>query len=166
MSPKHTFLSYRNFFKIWQRLKLFRSLRFRSGSIKPTARHDSDRSPKGIEEETPLGAGAATLEYAIERKILETPILEMSYYADVVGNVPTDRHSGAIGLESFDVGNGDLPPEWGIDLVVRGGVFWYGPWADRQRSVAINVSKEFIFDCVIVAELNFSEFSFQRRITT
>ena len=36
-------------------------------------------------------------------------------------------------LDPFDIGNGDLPPEWGIDLVVRGGFIRYGPWADRQR---------------------------------
>lgn len=60
-------------------------------------------------------------------------MLEVSYYADVVGKVPLEPQQGNSGLEFFDVGNGDLPPEWGIDIVVRGGFFRYGPWADRQR---------------------------------
>jgi hypothetical protein len=92
------------------------------------------RSHKSLDEETPIGAESATFEYAIERKVLETPVLEMSYYADVVGKVPSEQ-SGITGLESFEIGNGDLPPEWGVDIVVRGGFFRYGPWADRQRYV-------------------------------
>lgn len=82
-----------------------------------------------------MGPESGTLEYAVERKILETPLLEVSYYADVVGRVPVDHRSGTAGLESFDIGNGDLPPEWGVDVVVRGGFLRYGPWADRQRYV-------------------------------
>jgi hypothetical protein len=64
-------------------------------------------------------------------------VLEVSYYADVVGKVPTEHDGGTAGLESFDVGNGDLPPEWGVDIVVHGGFFRYGPWADRQRYVEL-----------------------------
>jgi len=30
--------------------------------------------------------------------------------------------------------NRDVPPDWGIDLRVRGGTINYGPWADRQRA--------------------------------
>lgn len=37
------------------------------------------------------------------------------------------------GLEKCDVGNGDLAPEWGVDLSIKGGILSYGPWADRQR---------------------------------
>lgn len=81
-----------------------------------------------------MGADFSILEYAIERKILEAPVLELSYYADVVGVVP---HQGYDAMpnpsDPFDIGNGDLPPEWGFDLVIRNGVLRYGPWADRQR---------------------------------
>jgi hypothetical protein len=72
-------------------------------------------------------------EYAIERKILEAPQLELTYYADAVGPVPDEpaqRHSA---FQSDDIGNGDIPPEWGFDIVISGGVVRYGPWADRQR---------------------------------
>jgi len=28
----------------------------------------------------------------------------------------------------------DLPPEWGIELIIDEAVISYGPWADRQRT--------------------------------
>lgn len=81
-----------------------------------------------------MGADFSVLEYAIERKILEAPVLELSYYADVVGVVPRQGYDAPPNpLDPFDIGNGDTPPEWGIDLVIRNGVLRYGPWADRQR---------------------------------
>lgn len=128
--PKSSYLNYRTFFKLWRRLKLY-------ATLKPPRRSRvmSWRTRKTPEEDFPVGYESATREYAIERKLLETPLLEISYYADVVGKVPSDHRSGTAGLESFDIGNGDLPPEWGVDVVVRGGFFRYGPWADRQRYV-------------------------------
>lgn len=88
----------------------------------------------GKKSRSNFGADFSKLEYAIERRIVEAPVLELSYYADVVGEVPveSDGQKG-LGLESYDIGNGDLPPEWGIDLVIRNGKIRYGPWADRQR---------------------------------
>lgn len=35
--------------------------------------------------------------------------------------------------DDYELGNGDVPPQWGIDFVVFGGTMTYGPWADRQR---------------------------------
>jgi len=35
--------------------------------------------------------------------------------------------------KEIDIGNGDLSPEWGVDLVFTGVHLDYGPWADRQR---------------------------------
>jgi hypothetical protein len=94
----------------------------------------SRKSAKSIDEETPVGADFAALEYAIERRIIEAPVLELSYYTDVVGDVPVAQDGPrGMGLESYDIGNGDLPPEWGVDLVIRKGTIRYGPWADRQR---------------------------------
>jgi hypothetical protein len=131
-----SYLSYRGFAKLWRRLQLYtltprRHSRF-TGSQSSTLRIGR-RSHKSIDEDTPVGAESTATEYAIERKFLETPVLEVSYYADVVGKVPTEQQGRTAGFESFDIGNGDLPPEWGIDIVVRGGFFRYGPWADRQR---------------------------------
>lgn len=86
------------------------------------------------EDVTPLGADFTVFEYAVERNILEAPILELSYYTDVVGEVPPLPHrTEHVGVDTVDIGNGDVPPEWGADIVVRGGVIRYGPWADRQR---------------------------------
>jgi hypothetical protein len=94
-----------------------------------------------MDEETPVGADFSKLEYAVERKILEAPILELSYYADVAGDVPAQPSLVApSGGEPYDIGNGDLSPEWGIDLVVRGGFIRYGPWADRQRCVVADLN--------------------------
>lgn len=89
---------------------------------------------RSLDESNIVGGDFTKLEYAIERRIVEAPILELSYYADVVGEVPAELDGPkGMGLESYDIGNGDLPPEWGIDLVIRNGTLRYGPWADRQR---------------------------------
>lgn len=89
---------------------------------------------KSLDESNFVGGDFTKLEYAIERRIVEAPILELSYHADVVGEVPAELDGPkGMGLESYDIGNGDLPPEWGIDLVIRNGALRYGPWADRQR---------------------------------
>jgi hypothetical protein len=110
---------------------------------------------KSDDEDTPIGIDFTTYEYAIERTIVETPLLELTYYIDVVGDVPpveyqhssrlnnwdhsirTSRGVGA-GLEidpndPNDIGNGDVDPEWGIHLTIHSGLVRYGPWADRQR---------------------------------
>lgn len=92
------------------------------------------KSKKAIDEDTPVGVDFSTFEYAIERRILEAPILELTYYVDVVGEVasqPINPRYAAGGV--YDIGNGDTAPEWGFDLVVYGGTLRYGPWADRQR---------------------------------
>ncbi|TBU47302.1 hypothetical protein BD309DRAFT_511415 [Dichomitus squalens] len=142
---RRSYLSFYSFQRIWQELKVWAWVSAISPSSKPSHHGVSMPHPptwnwwkhqKSVDEETPSGADLATLEYAIDRKILEAPVLELLYYADVVGIVPAPA-AGQEGedesLDPFDIGNGDLPPEWGIDLVVRGGFIRYGPWADRQR---------------------------------
>ncbi|KAI5479573.1 hypothetical protein MNV49_003310, partial [Pseudohyphozyma bogoriensis] len=75
-------------------------------------------------------------EYGKVTTILASPEMELTYYCDTAGKVPEVARvvTGFAGLETFDVGNGDLAPEWGVDVVIKGGVITYGPWADRQRS--------------------------------
>ncbi|SGY18835.1 BQ5605_C014g07488 [Microbotryum silenes-dioicae] len=75
-------------------------------------------------------------EYAKVTTLLTCPEMELNYYCDVAGKVPAEPRTvtGLAGLESCDIGNGDLSPEWGIDVVIRGGAVTYGPWADRQRA--------------------------------
>lgn len=94
--------------------------------------------------------------YAVVENILETPRLQLSYYWDIpgdwfycvfvhgklkylcynTGTVPIlgvkDEIKGNIHPE---IGNGDLSPQFGMDVVVHGGIIRYGPWADRQRFV-------------------------------
>ncbi|CAG8497267.1 4277_t:CDS:10 [Ambispora leptoticha] len=76
-------------------------------------------------------------EYAKDPIILDCVELDMNYYADVAGKVP--RVSMPIDItEELEIGNGDLSPEWGVDLFVSGGTVRYGPWADRQRVLLQN----------------------------
>jgi hypothetical protein len=133
-----SYLQYGTFLKLWRRLSLATILTPPSRPShprQPTQPHISSFRRRKIdtnaEDDTPVGADFSVLEYAIERKILEAPTLELSYYADVVGVVPLDTLP--IPSDPFDIGNGDIPPEWGIDLVIRNGCLRYGPWADRQR---------------------------------
>ncbi|KAI8993910.1 hypothetical protein BD414DRAFT_436222, partial [Trametes punicea] len=142
---RSSYLAFTAFHRVWQRLRLWTVLpapvpRPNQGPMGMAHPQTWGRrkQQKSVDEETPLGADFAALEYAIERKILEASVAELLYYADVVGVVPPpadgqDFHDES--LDPFDIGNGDLPPEWGIDVVVRGGFIRYGPWADRQRAV-------------------------------
>ena len=101
-----------------------------------------EKGKRAREEVSHVGADFTTLEYAIDRKLLETPRLELLYYADVAGcvpdrpianNIPDGGVRSKRSIELMDIGNGDLPPEWGVDVVIHGGAIHYGPWADRQR---------------------------------
>ncbi|KAI0368271.1 hypothetical protein BV20DRAFT_969313 [Pilatotrama ljubarskyi] len=144
---RSSYLSFPAFQRVWEHLRLWTTLPAPSSRTHPSVpvgmTHPQTwgrrKQQKSVDEATPLGADFAALEYAIERKILEASVLELLYYADVVGVVPPPPAGGQEttdeSLDPFDIGNGDLPPEWGIDLVVRGGFIRYGPWADRQRVV-------------------------------
>jgi hypothetical protein len=69
-----------------------------------------------------------TFEYAVERKILEAPTMDIAYFVDNVGFIPIPIDGIHAVSESMDT-----EPEWGIDVIVHGGVIRYGPWSDRQR---------------------------------
>ena len=139
-----SYLSFLPFAQLWEGLRLWSII----DNLVPSPNSDPHggtgntgswsrrRARKALEEETPLGADFTRIEYAKEPKILEAPSLDLLYYADAVGRVPaTSELSGLAEPPSdpFDIGNGDLPPEWGIDVAIKGGVVRYGPWADRQR---------------------------------
>ncbi|GJN87915.1 hypothetical protein Rhopal_000870-T1 [Rhodotorula paludigena] len=91
----------------------------------------TEDDPTAVKEKPPQ-----LVDYAKVATLLEAKEIEMTYYSDVAGLVPEDGHARArvAGLETHDVGNGDLSPEWGVDLVVHGASVTYGPWADRQRA--------------------------------
>ncbi|KAG7098617.1 hypothetical protein E1B28_000539 [Marasmius oreades] len=123
-------VTYNAFSKLWNRLKLYRKINTyfnRQTESPPRAKSKANL------EDTPVGAEFCSLEYAVERKVLETPTLELLYYVDVAGEVPS-QVNGTITSTTLDIGNGDAGPEWGIDLVVVGGTIRYGPWTDRQRA--------------------------------
>lgn len=146
-----TYLSFTSFEKLWTRLKLWSVASARPSRLRalfgypsvpvphPPASWGWRKAPKSMDDETPVGVDFSSHDYAIERKILEAPLLELLYYADAVGVVPCDlprpTNEGTEDMDPFDIGNGDLPPEWGMDFVVRGGFLRYGPWADRQRVI-------------------------------
>ena len=74
------------------------------------------------------------IEYGAFSTIVDSPEISMSIYWDVPGLIP---HLGSTrnispGFE-MDI-NGDIPPDWAIEIKVRGGTINYGPWADRQRA--------------------------------
>ncbi|KIK67374.1 hypothetical protein GYMLUDRAFT_156567 [Collybiopsis luxurians FD-317 M1] len=128
--------SYYTFVKIWDSLKLYAPV-LKYLSSYPNSRQASlwqrRRPKKSLDEDTPIGVDFSKIEYAIERKILETPLLELCYYTDVAGAVPQTAAQETPTLDSFDIGNGDIGPEWGVDIAIHGGILKYGPWADRQR---------------------------------
>lgn len=74
------------------------------------------------------------IEYGRFSTIVDSPSVGLTYYWDIPGLVPQRRENGVKSYPPFrDDINGDHPPEYGIDLRVRGGDVNYGPWADRQR---------------------------------
>ncbi|PPQ67263.1 hypothetical protein CVT25_005847 [Psilocybe cyanescens] len=134
---------YRTFMKIWRQMKLYniindyfstrRIQRVNLRPLRPSA--TSAKLKKTADEYTPVGIDFSTFEYAIERKILEAPILELTYYVDVVGEVPSRPAVARTPSDGvYDIHNGDPPPEWGFDVIIYGGLLRYGPWADRQRT--------------------------------
>ncbi|KAI0074167.1 hypothetical protein K474DRAFT_1774197 [Panus rudis PR-1116 ss-1] len=134
-----SYLSFPIFQKVWRHMKLWKIIttpltRPNRGPMfpHPAATWNRRKSRKLEEDATPVGADFSHLEYAKEPKILECPSMELLYYADVPGVVPTQPEPTAA-LDPFDIGNGDLSPEWGLDLALNGGSIRYGPWADRQR---------------------------------
>ena len=74
------------------------------------------------------------VEYGAFPTIVDSPEISMCIYWDVPGLIP-DRGCTRIALPAFEMDiNGDTPPDWAIELKVRGGTINYGPWADRQRA--------------------------------
>lgn len=66
---------------------------------------------------------------------------------------PTSKESKAAHPQVFDVGNGDLPPEWGLEFVVHDMRMVYGPWHDRQRSVLL-VADEAYMSLIVVVDIS------------
>ncbi|KAJ7579122.1 hypothetical protein C8J56DRAFT_337033 [Mycena floridula] len=121
--PISTYLSFGPFAKFWRKFKL--------AGLVTKPKSDAKPRRKSADDETPIGADFTTLEYAIERKILDAPLFELCYYTDIVGDVPPLPHPTGT---NDSIGNGDAGPEWGVDIIIHRGSLRFGPWADRQRA--------------------------------
>jgi len=135
------YLTYSVFSKLYRSARLRDGLRAAAQSFKkqpisapPKSFRSRSRRAQSVDIETPVGPDSAKREYAIDRRLLEAPVLELSYYVDAVGAVPVEPRT--VNREEHDVGNGDTSPEWSLDLILHGGFLRYGPWADRQRRVS------------------------------
>jgi hypothetical protein len=94
------------------------------------------------EDERDDHEGWDSVEYARFSTIVDCPSVNMRFFWDVPGTVPLSSLASPTGdrskTASSDI-NGDEPPDWGLNLIVRGGIVNYGPWADRQRAEIQNV---------------------------
>ncbi|KAF2206983.1 hypothetical protein CERZMDRAFT_52052 [Cercospora zeae-maydis SCOH1-5] len=83
-----------------------------------------------------------TVEYAKATQLVDVDKVTMRFYWDMPGPVPLSSLNSDTLLDSLyeDDINGSLPPEYGMDIGVCGGVVVYGPWADQQR---INIQQVF-----------------------
>ncbi|APA06183.1 hypothetical protein SS1G_01342 [Sclerotinia sclerotiorum 1980 UF-70] len=70
-------------------------------------------------------------EYATVTTIVDSPKATMNFYWDVPGKV---QRRSEVSKSTYNNINGDVPPEWGIELYLEGAIINYGPWADRQRA--------------------------------
>lgn len=76
-----------------------------------------------------------SVEYGRFSTIVDSPSIGASIHWDVPGQVSKSSPSKSDNMSepTMDI-NGGEPPDWGIDLRLRGGEIHYGPWADRQRN--------------------------------
>ncbi|CZT00658.1 related to CSF1 protein [Rhynchosporium graminicola] len=74
----------------------------------------------------------SSIEYATVSTIADCPAASMCFYWDVVGTVPNQTDAER-GKQHANI-NGDIAPEWGINLCLTKATINYGPWADRQRA--------------------------------
>ncbi|KAL8824733.1 MAG: hypothetical protein Q9191_004856 [Dirinaria sp. TL-2023a] len=74
-----------------------------------------------------------SVEYGRFPTILDSPSVGVTVRWDVPGMVTQEcQLDSSLQDTAVDV-NGAEPPDWSIDLRIRGGEIHYGPWADRQR---------------------------------
>lgn len=80
------------------------------------------------------------IEYAKTSLIADIPCVNVSFYWDIAGPVPAEIDSSMFidPNRPHDI-NGSMPPDYGIDIEVFGGVINYGPWADRHRGIFQNI---------------------------
>ncbi|RAR04787.1 fermentation associated protein [Stemphylium lycopersici] len=76
------------------------------------------------------------VEYAKTSLIADCPCVNVSFFWDVPGPVPSDIDQSRYldPTRPYDI-NGSIPPDYGMDIQIFGGTINYGPWADRHRGI-------------------------------
>lgn len=74
------------------------------------------------------------VEYAKSSVLADIRSVVLKFYWDIPGLVP-QATTKKMQSEANDELNGSAPPDYGLELAVRGGQINYGPWADRHRVV-------------------------------
>ncbi|KAL8905514.1 MAG: hypothetical protein Q9171_006638 [Xanthocarpia ochracea] len=74
-----------------------------------------------------------TVEYGRHPVIVDSPSINLNLFWDVPGLIPESKHCHEDNRDPRDI-NGDVPPDWNVELRVNGGLISYGPWADRLRT--------------------------------
>ncbi|KAF2004558.1 hypothetical protein P154DRAFT_616748 [Amniculicola lignicola CBS 123094] len=77
-----------------------------------------------------------SVEYGLSSLIADCPCVNVSFFWDVPGPVPSELDQSAE-LDPALPGdiNGSIPPDYGMDIQLFGGTIVYGPWADRHRAI-------------------------------
>jgi hypothetical protein len=104
-----------------------------SGLPRYSSHFDDDGSLAENPETDPLLQLTDVTEYAKVTTILDSKALLLQFYYDEPGRVPPLQEQ--LPTDEVHIGNGDISPEWGLDIEVVGGTISYGPWADRQRGI-------------------------------
>ena len=104
-----------------------------SGLPRYSTQYENDPFEHIDSETDPLLLPTDVTEYAKVTTILDSAELQLSFYYDEPGRVPLIQKQ--LPSDETHIGNGDLSPEWGLDIEITSGTISYGPWADRQRGV-------------------------------
>jgi hypothetical protein len=80
------------------------------------------------------------IEYAKTSLIADIPCVNVDFYWDVTGPVPSEiDNSMFVDPNRPNDINGSVPPNYGMDIEIYGGTINYGPWADRHRGIFQNI---------------------------
>jgi len=104
-----------------------------AGLPRYSTNYEDDTTGAEETDTDPLLQPTDVTEYAKVTTILDSAELQLSFYYDEPGRVPPLQIQ--LPSDETHIGNGDLSPEWGLDIEVTGGTISYGPWADRQRGL-------------------------------
>jgi hypothetical protein len=114
-----------------------------SGTKKPGRRDSQIRVPgqerwqglsRYIEENDDEHQEWDAVEYAKSSTIVDCPQVDVSYFWDIPGTIPSGFDYEEKSVSPGRDINGTSPPDYGLEVEIHGGTVTYGPWADRQRT--------------------------------